>query len=191
MGLEISQTYARIGVDRTPSRLEIQQERARLELHQKQAQINIHTELPKVQIDQYEAFASAGLKNYLDLTKEAAERGYQQVMEFIGTKASDGDMLAAVENKGNPIASIAERDAYPEHEFGLDYIPKVGPKITVTGSVQLDPEKNSAGVNNGVEGNYIPPNINFNYTPSQVSIYMKQYASINFRYTGNNIDTYI
>ncbi len=191
MGLTINQTYAAIGIDTTPSRLDINTEKARLQLHQKFAKVNIHTELPRVEIDQYEAFASAGLKGNSDLTKEAADRGYQQAMEYINKTSQDGYRLSAIEKGGNPIADIAVRDAYPTHEFGLDFIPKVGPKITVKGKVQFDAEKNSEGVDNGVSGTFIPGSVNINYTPGQVNVYIKQYNSISINYTGTNIDSHI
>lgn len=191
MGLSITQNYARIGIDRNPSRLEMESQNARLELRQKHAKVNIKTDLPRVEIDQYEAFASAGLKNFLDLTKDAAQRGQQQAIEYIGKLAGDGDSLAAIERGGDPIIQIALRDAYPEHEFNIDFIPKVGPKITVKGSVQLDPERNAEGVNHGVEGNFTPANVNINYTPAQVNVFLKQYASIQMSYTENKINKYI
>jgi len=191
MRLEISQTYAKIGIDRTPSRLDIQSEKAKLEFRQKHAKINITTELPRVEIDQYECFASAGLKNDLDRAIEIAQRAYSQVLDFIGKTASDGDTLAAIENKGDPIPNIVERDAFPEHEFNIDFIPKARPQITIKGGVKYDPERNSEGAMNGVEGKYTPASINFNFTPGVVSISMKQYNSVKIEYRGNSIDTYI
>lgn len=191
MGLSITQTHAQIGIDRSPSRLDIESENARLELRQRHAKVNIKTELPRVEIDQYEAFASAGLKNYLDLTRDAAQRGKQQAIEYIGKVASDGDRLAAIEQGGNPIVEFALRDAYPEHEFNIDFIPKVGPKITIKGSVEFDPERNAEGANHGVEGNFTPAQVNINYTPAQIDIFLRQYASIRISYTENKINSYI
>lgn len=191
MGLIISQTYAKIGIETTPSRLSIQTRSAKLEIHQKQPKVNIHTELPKVEIDQYECFASSGLMGPIDLTRDAARRGYDSVMEFIGKKADDGDSLAAIENGGNPIVDIAIRDASPEHEFNMVTMPAVGPKITVKGSLEIDPERTSEGALNGVEGEYTPGSISFDYTPAQVRTYMAQYASINIRYEKSKIDAYV
>jgi len=182
MSIEINRTNAQLGIERTPSRLEMRSESARLELHQKHAKVNIRTELPKVKIDQYEAFASAGLKNCYDLIREISQRAYQHVLEYIGKVAEDGDTLAAIERGGNPIADIAERDAYTEHEFGYNYIPKARPKIEVTGSLKFYPERNAEGVNNGVEGRFIPGSLKINYTPAKVKIYMKQYPSISIKY---------
>lgn len=192
MGLVINQTYAQIGIETTPGRLAIQTQDAKLELHQKHAKVNIHTELPKVEIDQYECFASAGLKGIRDLTKEITDRAYQQVMEYIGKIAEDGDRLAAIEKGGNPIADIAERDAYPEHEFGYATIPTASPKFTVKGGVKFDPEPNGQGITNGVEGKYSPGDVSISYTPAQVRTYMKQYASISIRYQPDHkIDTHV
>lgn len=191
MRLIINQVRAQIGIERTPGKLEMQSEIARLEIHQKHAKINIQSELPKVEIDQHEAFASAGLKGPLELTIEAADRGRQQVLEYIGKTAADGYALAAIERGGNPIADIAVRDAYPVHEFGYDYMPKVGPRFNVTGSVKIEAEPNGEGVHNGVEFNVIPGSLRYNYTPTRINIYMQRYPSISFSYQGNSVDKYV
>lgn len=191
MGLVINQTYAAIKVETTPSELNIDSEAARLELKQKQARVNIHTELPRVEIDQYECFATAGLKNVYDMTKEAAQRGISQAMEYIAKMAGDGDAFAAIEQSGNPIADIAVRDSVTEHEFGLDFIPKARPKITVKGGVQIDPERNSEGATNGVEGTFRPGYVKIDYTPAKVSIGISRYNSINISVEGKNVNTYV
>lgn len=192
MGLNITQTYAKIGIDRSPTIFEMTARDATLELRQKHAKVNIHTELPRVEIDQYEAFASAGLKNNADIVREAVQRGYQKAYEYIGKVVQDGNALAAIENGGNPIAEIARRDSLKMHEFDIDFIPKVGPEITVKGDIDINFDKNSQGVNNGVDGNYTPANLNINYTPGQVRVFLSQYASIKFDYEKENkINTYI
>jgi len=188
MGISISQVQAKIGIERTQQKLEMESRTARLEFRQKHAKVNIHTEKPRIEIDQYECFASAGLKKPIDLSREAAQIAYQHALEYIGKLASDGDRLAAVELGGTPIADIAERDAYPVHEFNVDFIPKARPKITVRGSVQIDPERNSEGVHNGVEGRFIPGDLRINYTPSKVRVYMEQYNQVRYEYTGEKVD---
>lgn len=172
MALYITQTYAKIGVERIPSRLEIKAEPARLDIHQRHAKINIDTELPKILIDQYEAFASAGLKNNMDIVKDGAQKGRQKCLEYIGKTAVDGDILAAIENDVNAIAEIAKRDLYKTHEFNIDCIPKVGPKITVVrGNVDFEVEKDSDGINNGVESRFFPADLDVNFTPAQVRVF--------------------
>ena len=192
VGLTINQTNARIGIDRKPGRLEIESRNAVLMLHQKHAKVNIHTEFPIVQIDQYKCFASAGLKGCVDLSREWAQMGRQKVLEYTKKTVNDGNRLAAIEKGRNPIADIAERDAYPVHEFGIDCIPKERPEISVMGGeVDINPERNSEGVNNGVKGKYTRGSVNEKYTPGNVKVYLLQKASMSFKCSGNNVDTFI
>ena len=191
MALSISTTDIQLGYERTPSSLNIETSGAKLELHQKHAKVNIETELPRVLIDQYECFASAGLKNNYDLLKEAAQRGLKNAFEVTGKRAEDGKLLAAIEKGGNPIAYIAKRDAFPEREFGLDFIPKARPKIDVTGDIRIEPERNWEGANNGVEGNYIPGNVRIDFTPAKINIRVLRYPSVNIEYSESNFDTSI
>lgn len=191
MSLIITQTYATIGIDRDLSKLQIDAQNARLKLQQNHAKVNIEMELPSVEIDQYEAFASAGLKNYRDLAKETAQKGYRQVMQYIGKVVADGDAMAAIENGGNPIAEIAKRDSYKMREFNIGFIPKARPEITVTGHVEIDALKNAEGINNGVDGTFIPAEFNLNYASGNVEIFLSQYASIKFDYIENKINAYV
>lgn len=182
MGLNISTTNIQLGIDRTPSSLNIETQNARLELHQKHAKVNITTEKPLVTIDQYECFAEAGLKGNYDLSREAAQLGYQRVMDFIGESVSEGYALAAIERGGNPIASIAAGRAYPEKNFALAFIPQSRPKIDVTGSMKIQWDRNGEGAHNGVEGNYVQGHANIHFEPAKINIYVKQYPSINIEY---------
>jgi hypothetical protein len=193
MGLTIQLTDARIGIETTPSRLEMQSQAARLELNRKNIQLNIHTELPRVEIDQSSAFASAGLKNFIEVTNEAAQRGYQQVMEFIGKTAEDGDRLAAIELGGNPLADIAERDAFPECEFNGEFTPIGTPEMTVKGTQSFDPDPlNGPDFRNAIQTTFLPSNLSINYAPGQIRIFPAQYSSMKMKYqSGKTIDVHI
>jgi hypothetical protein len=192
MSISINTTSAAIGIDRTASRLDMQSQNAQLELHSNPPMVNIRTERPTIEIDQYECFASVGLKGPVDLTREAAGRANQNALEYIGKVVADGNRLAAIENGGNPIAEMAKRDATTTHEFGIVSLPTARPRITVKGSMQVDPGSTGQGMHNGVEGNFTPANLNINYTPEKVNIFMRQYASVNINYQPENkIDTRI
>ncbi len=180
MSLVINQTYAKLNIQTTPSDLSIQTRRANLELTHKEAKVDIHTELPRVEIDQYECFATSGLMNDLDRSIELAQSAMQQALSYAGKVAQDGDSMAAIENPSSPLPGIVERDAFPEKEFGIDLMPKARPKITVTGGVQIRSNSNE-DANNGIQGSFTPGSININYTPARVNISMAQYASINIR----------
>ncbi|NLD49166.1 MAG: hypothetical protein GX660_18555 [Clostridiaceae bacterium] len=189
MSLTISQTYAKIGIETTPARLDMSTRLAKLELKQKPAKVNIETELPKVLIDQHEAFESTGLKNALEITREAAQRGMESALQYTGKVAEDGDTLAAIENGYDAIASIAERDLIQVYEWNIDFIPKTGPKFEVTGSINIEAERNWEEANNSVETKFIPHSLKVDYTPGQVEIFLRQYASVNISYQDSKLDT--
>lgn len=193
MGLSIQTTPAKISIETIDCRIERKSEMARLELKQKPPVVNIKTELPKVLIDQYECFAEEGLKNNYDLLKEQADLAYQHVMEYIGRVAEDGDAMAKIGNKANIMIDIAQRNSVTTHEFGMATMPMSMPKIdAVGGTVEFDPEPiNDIGMRNGVIGTYIPAQTEFNYTPGKVNTNVVSYGSIEIKYTGNNVDSYI
>lgn len=187
MGLRINTIDAKIGIETIPSNLEISRKDARLNLKRNPVNVQIRTERPKVKIDQYEAFSSMGLKNYIDIAKEAAQRGYQQVMEYIEKYAQDGDMLAAIENGGNPLADIAQRDAFPVREFRGEVSFYSRPRITVEGELEISTNANP-GFHVNVLSEYEPGKLNIKYTRAKVNIYLRQRPEVNIKYVGGNID---
>ncbi len=193
MGLEIRTTPARIELERIPGRFNINTRNARLELTQKHAKVNIATEQPRVLINQYPCFAEEGLKNNTDLSLEWAQRGYQAAMEFIAKKAQDGDAMTKIGNKANIMIDIARRNMQTVHEFGFGTMPVSRPEFDVVGgTVELEAEfRNNTGEINGVTGNFIPNEINFEFTPAVIRSRMASYGSIDIRYTGNKVDAYV
>jgi hypothetical protein len=181
--LRISQTYAQIGIQTKTTQLNMYSTLPKLSIHQEHVQVEIESELPRVHVDQYQCFAEAGLKNNMDMLKEAAQLAFQQRMKYTAKVVSDGDMLAAIENGGTPIADIAERDAYLEKEFNFDTIPKSRPRIEVTGNLKIGfrPGRVVFSTDLGSIENKI--------IPGQVNIYMKQWSSVTIEYIGENVDT--
>jgi len=191
MSLQISRTDAKINIETTRSELSIQTRRARLELSHKVDRLDIQSELPKVVIDQYECFASSGLRGPLDLTRYEGQMAMQHALNYATRVSGEGDTLAAIENGGEPIADLAWQNGVTEHEFGLDYMPKASPRITIVGGgLQITPQGNAAGAKNGIEGQFTPGGVTFNYIPSQVKIAMEQYASISMRYVSTAINAF-
>lgn len=192
MDIRITTTDARIGIETIPARLERKSNPARMEIKQKQALLEIETVKPRIKIDQYEAFASAGRKNNLDLAVDIAQEGYKQVMEYIAKKASDGDRLAAIHIKRDPIVEFAERDSYVKRDFNIDFIPKARPKITVEeGEVKVELAGGPNAFFDKVKINFVPHTYETKYIPGNVNIYMEQYPSVDIEYIGNNVDQYV
>jgi hypothetical protein len=186
MAIEINQTFAKIGIETSKSNLEINQKNATITTKQIRSNIHIKSELPKVTIDQYECFASSGLKNIFDLSKEFAQKGRQKALESISKNVSEGRQLAAIENGGNAIAEIAKRSMIKERQFGMVTMPSVAPQIDVTGSLEISFDD----VGTGVEVDSTSASFGIDYEMAKVKTYLRQKPSIDIKYLGNNIDTY-
>lgn len=184
--LRIEQSYAKIGIETTKPQYMAESRQSRLKLEQTHAKIEIDKQEPRVIIDQHECFATAGLKNDYERAVEAAQDAKQQVMEYIAKNAADGDMLASIESGGNPIAEIAERDSYNQHEFNIDLIPKARPRIEVSGG-DIHFNLNEGQVKSQVEEGFL----NTRFTEGSIRKYLLQKPSIRINFVGNNIDKYV
>ena len=175
MSIVINKTNPIINIDRNPGRLDMQSRTAKLELTQKQPIMGIQTQAPVLEISQYQAFASAGRKNNADFIRDVANSGEQAVAEYVAKKCSDGDALSRVPISGNVIAQLAESDSMQSTERGYSTIPAAGPTFNLRrGTVNYNPPEG-----NPVKGTYTEGQINLNFTPTQIKISLKQYASIN------------
>lgn len=191
MGISISTTPTKLAIETTPGGLETHTRDAQLTLRQKQAKVNIQTQQPIIQIDQYQCFAEAGLKNNSDFAIEQGQKGHQSVIAYTGKIAQEGDAMAKIGHKANIMINIAKNSAIDKHDFNVGFIPKSRPKIDVIGgTVDIRAEfRNNPGEINGVTGNYTPAARNYNYTPTKVDVRVESYGSVDIRYTG--LDTYI
>lgn len=186
--LQIRSTPALIGIQSTLGRQSIQQPKADVNMNIEHPKVEITSDLPRVQIDQYQCFAEAGLKNFLDLTKEAAQLGKQAAMLGIDRRTRQGKELANIQNKSNPIPKQAEENAFElfNKEFGFGIVPKSRPRIDVIegrANIQVREGK----VNMDVQIN--KPIID--YTRGKVDIYLRQKNSIDIQYVGSNYDKQI
>ncbi|MCM8900474.1 hypothetical protein KVG29_04435 [Caldicoprobacter algeriensis] len=182
MHLCITTTPALIGIRTQPSRVEIKSSQPLVEMKRQPPRLNMETEPVRVHIDQYECFAELGYKNFLDLARAQAQKGYQRLMEYIAQTAQDGDRLAAIELGGNPIADIAKEKSYHIPEAESVKLPFPKPKFYVTGGVSIDYQPGK------VHFNVVVHPVRYRVTPHKVEIYMRQYPSITIEYVGHYID---
>jgi hypothetical protein len=164
-----------------PGQLNMKNRAARLEMHQEQAALEIETRRPVLEIDQYRSMAQMGYKKTADVTLELAQRGRQAAMEYIAAKSDEGNRLKAIEKGGNAIREIAMNKAWPQKQRQGGFIPIVGPEFHATpGKVMLTPPPVKNPVHIGYEAQYIPGELNIQYQPAKVEIYIMQYPEINF-----------
>ena len=183
MSLTINTVRPQIQINTTNARLDIQQPKGEQQLRTTMPKAIIRSEKPKVIIDQYQCFAESGLKNVMDLTREAAQLGRQAAMQAIARIAEDGNRLAQVENKmPDAIPELAEKNAWaPERVYDIATMPMSRPKIDVVGSIDIQWEMGK------VNHTYTPRKPVVNYIPGKVDIYLKQKPSIEIRYIDEKV----
>jgi hypothetical protein len=180
MQLSISTKPGLIGIRTTPGQLNMENRSARLEMHQEHAAVTIETRKPVLEISQYQAMSQMGYKKAGDAILELSQMGKQKAMEFIANKTDEGNRLKAIEKGGNAIKEIAANKAWPQKTRQGSFTPIVGPEFHSTpGEVIITPPvvKNPSHI--GYEADYVPGELNIQYTPAKVEIYMTQYPEVN------------
>lgn len=182
--IRINKVDALININSSPARMSIQQPKADFEMRQKLPKVQIHTEHVKVNIDQRDCFNESGLMDDKTLIKDGAERGRQAAFEAIGRIASEGDMLAAIENKTNAIAEISFSNSWDQEKYyDIAPMPASRPKIDFTGgTVDIKVDEGTVSIDTRPNKPIIDVEL------GGVEISLKQKPEISFEYIGENVD---
>lgn len=188
--IRLESQYAKLGIRTNKPIQELQQPKADLSIEQPKAELTIRTAPGKLTIDQSQARADMDLKNISQRIEEAADKGYQDSLEGIARRAQEGNELMQIENGGNPIAQIAERNSEgPELQFNIGWIPSHFSVKTnyVPAEVEIDVKVNKPNINVTVNKPI------HDYTPGKVDISLEQRQSLkidfaNLKYIGVNYE---
>lgn len=185
MRLVVESQPARIGMQTRNASVQRQTTLPKVELQTEQARVEVESTLPKIQIDQRQCFSESGLKGILELTAENAANSVSEMYASIGRIAEQGNALTEIQNGGNVIADQAYYNAYDQFlkDYNLVTMPKSRPKITLQeGAINL---KVKGGT---VSKNYVKGEIQTEYNPGKVEIYMLQERMFNLRFEKSQLD---
>ena len=180
MPLEITKQNAILGWDTQKATLTQSGNGAQtLQLNIQKPLLEMQTTLPKIQIDQSQPFAEAGLKNIKAFMSDAVSYGQQIVSQGIARIVDQGNSFIEIHTGVDPIPDQAVYNAYDMFEKSFNYgaIPQSRPDITLKRG-----EVNTTLNRGTVQNNSSPQKVEMNYTPWQVSYHLKQYQNISFRY---------
>ncbi len=193
--LSIETTPAVIGMRTTRARLTVSNSsNAQVQMNSRPASFRMNTQVPRVKIDQSQAFASAGNAPILQLSSQNAKNSLSMGLEAIGKMVDDGNYIGNLFAGGNRVAQLAFENSLPNYEFNAVAMPSVGPDITL---VRQDPNIEWEPYQLNIST--IPQQMSVEYIPGSLEIYMEQYPEINISYIidsigfplGNNIDRII
>lgn len=178
MGLQITTVQGQHKFNTINAQLYMQQPKGKQSIRQPKAEMTINRELPRVEIDQYQCFAEAGLKNNTDLRKQFSQLSYRKALEGIAKRVSEGNRMSNI-RKGNynVIPLIAQESTKREKkEYNYDIMPKSRPKIDVKGHLNIDWKINKPIIE------YTPQKPIIDYNPGKVEVYIDPYPSIDIQY---------
>lgn len=186
--IQIHTVHAQIGLHMERPSMSIRQPSADIQIDQELiGSFRLSTTKSKLHIDQTEAFADTDLKGPLRRNREAAAKARENVLEYIGKKARQGERLKKIELGGNAIAEIAKESGEREpFTYNIANVPKNAFRVKFhyePAEVQVDidwPDPNIQVKRNEPEI-HIPK--------WQVNAYLKQKNSIHFSVVqGSSVD---
>lgn len=174
-GIQIEQQYAKLGMRAEKGQLSIKQPKATMELTITRPELDITSPRGELSIDQSKAWDALGVGSNLELMSRVYAQAKQLGIEGIGRIAEKGNQLAAIHQGGDPIASMAQQEAF--RDLPINYVTTASsgnvdisynaqkPNIqAIRGNVELFSQKNGPDIN---------------YTRGRIQYEMLQHASIN------------
>lgn len=172
--LQIRQTFAQIGIDADLGTQSIRQPRAKLEIRTEPAKLTIEQPQGELVIDQSKAWDALAVGNHLEMMTRMREQGHEVVMETIAKIARQGDRMAMIHLKQDPIPEFAMQvrlQFYNKTFAGpasvnnveFNYTPRRPVIDAADGSVHVQAE---------------PSPVQYEYIRGKLEIYMKQYPSV-------------
>ncbi len=184
--LDITNQFAKLGIQQQRPNIEVEQHLAEVEIKQKKPEMEIIKSKGKLTIDQSEAFADADLKPILTRNKEWAEQAKQAIQQDIANKTKEGQRLMGIENDNNTIPQMAKDQTTPtQKSSNIKFIPETAEKV----KFQYTPSEIDIKIKQHettVEANIKSPTIT--YHPWDLTIYLKQKPSISFKIVGSLYD---
>ncbi|ALC82497.1 MULTISPECIES: DUF6470 family protein [Bacillus] len=173
--LMMESTQGRIGITIRSANVSIEQEPADIDIKQPPAKLEITTTPGKLTIDQTQAWEDMDLKHIFRRIEEAANRGKQDVLEGMSRRASQGNEMMRIENKGNPMPEQAKQNSERRpFEFNIGFIPSHFSVKTnyepAQVKVEAEPQKPMIEVT--------PKKPIIGYSPGEVTIDMQQKPSL-------------
>ncbi|PRX32578.1 hypothetical protein BX659_104127 [Orenia metallireducens] len=176
--LEIAQTWAKIGLKQTPPKLRVNQRPNTFKLEQIDGKLTIEDKAAEIKIDMSKVRAQLDCKNNKIYSKDIARKGYQESLKGIAEYAAEGDALAAIERKGNPLIAQARKRSFDkDRDIGLKW--KVGPEFKVTPN-KLDITFKNDDID-GIAINTEPGNVGVDLDWGKIDIYQKQLPKLEIR----------
>lgn len=174
--IQIQTTDALIGLDIQKPVQKIEQSPADMQIRQPAAELSMQTTKSQLQIDQTQVRADLGFYSLPDFSRNAAQKGEQDILEGIARRAREGRQLGDIRKGQNAIADIAatKNERMQPKSLGIRFIPSFGAvKLDyIPGDVEIDVQTKKPEIDVTIQKPV------HNYTPGKVNVELLQKPSI-------------
>ncbi|KHE69121.1 DUF6470 family protein [Halobacillus sp. BBL2006] len=115
--LQVQTQPAKLNLKTNSAVHEYKQMKAEQSIQQPESDLSIRQRPGNLTIDQSNAWRNLHLKTVFERAEEFADYSNQKWLEGVGQTAREGDELMRIENKGNPIAEQAKRNAVMDFTY--------------------------------------------------------------------------
>lgn len=182
MELQINHIWPQIAIDSTPPQQSIEQKPAQVEITTEPMTASFEGEAFKLEINQYQCFAEAGLKSVFDLIKTYAEEGRAAALEGIGRRAAEGTQMAAIDKGARVEKIVANRIMTGPADITIGFIPQSRPEISFRGGKEYIFKPGKVNIN------ITASHVTHDYKPGSLEVYLKQKAEFQINFVPGKLD---
>lgn len=182
--IEIQQTYAKVGLQRTPVQFSMEQPQADLQVRQIPTESHIEGTPSRLEINSSQARAAYGQRGVVPFINNLADGAYQQSLAGIARIAQDGDRMMDIANREDAVAELAY-----QHQFDrglMEYVDSPSPH-PVTIHYQPSSKKISWRLGDvEIHSQFNPPRIQFQR--GKLETYLREQSGIFIHTVGKYLD---
>jgi hypothetical protein len=185
MGLQINQSFGRLGINTTDAIISIKSQRAAVKTTSRLPRIQTDMRPMQIHIDQKQCFCEVGLKTADVFTKAMAQASKQKGQRATASTARKGDFLARVNKNPKAIPVLAKSVMQKSADFTIMAMPKSRPKINFSGGMDINWDMGEVELETTAVKQEIYAG------RAGVEVYMIQRPYIEIEYKGRLLDTII
>lgn len=150
INLRINTENSHLNTRTVDAKMNIQGQEGEFDLKKQKGSFKIKQKYDEIDIDNYRAYKQLNLESPQDLMKSQVSKAQQKAKSALSSYVRDGEALMKIENKGNPIIQIAEKNAFKHNDLSLnvEHYPRDPIEVKVReGYLQVEAELDKFQVN--------------------------------------------
>lgn len=185
VNLRINTENSRLQMRNVSPKMKIEGQGGDFSIKKTEGSMKIRQKADTVEINTYNAYKQLGLESPQDLMKSQGAKARKKAVQNMSSYVRDGEALMKIENKGNAIARISEKNANKVNEVDLNvaYFPEEPIEVKVKkGYLKIDSKPDKLDVKSDQK-------LKISVEPGGVYTKVDQYPKVNIKAVGEIYDS--